>query len=75
MCKSWENSRLLGRRDRLRQEVLHRVDGGPVPTPRDYTGCDGTHASYYRKGWDSVDVRDIVWQCHRYKEKKNVQLN
>ncbi|APM34718.1 hypothetical protein AB8Q38_03330 [Klebsiella quasipneumoniae] len=72
MGKGWDSSLRAGRRDRLRQEVLHRVAGGPPPVPLDYKGCDGTHASYYRRGWDSVDTRDIVWQCQRYKEKHNV---
>ncbi|HID4129897.1 TPA: hypothetical protein ACXE8V_000174 [Pluralibacter gergoviae] len=72
MGKGWDGSMRAGRRDRLRQEVLHRVAGGPPPVPLDYTGHDGTHASYYRRGWDSVDIRDIVWQCQRYKEKHNV---
>ncbi|MFZ5416844.1 hypothetical protein ACOY74_09160 [Enterobacter roggenkampii] len=69
MGKGWEGSMRQGRRDRLRQEVLHRVANGPPPVPVDYTGHDGKHASFYRKGWDSVDIRDIVWQCQRYKEK------
>nr|NMN90547.1 hypothetical protein [Brenneria salicis ATCC 15712 = DSM 30166]RBP64877.1 hypothetical protein DES54_106102 [Brenneria salicis ATCC 15712 = DSM 30166] len=57
-----------GRRDRLTREVLHRMANGPKPEPTDYRGCDGTHASYYMKGWNSVDLRDIVFQCQRYKE-------
>jgi hypothetical protein len=72
MGKGWEGSMRQGRQDRIQQEVLHRVAGGPPPAPLDYTGCDGTHASFYRKGWDSVDTRDIFWQCQRYKEKHRV---
>ncbi|EMO4249260.1 TPA: hypothetical protein NV424_001868 [Citrobacter freundii] len=69
MGKGWEASLLQGRRDRLRQEVQHRVAGGPPPVPTSYAGHDGTHASYYMRGWSSVDIRDIVWQCQRYKDK------
>lgn len=36
MGKGWNASFHLGRRERLRQEVLHRVAGGPRPAPRDY---------------------------------------
>lgn len=31
MGKGWEETLRVGRRDRLRQEVLHRVAGGPPP--------------------------------------------
>ncbi|MEW8796918.1 hypothetical protein AB2523_25100 [Klebsiella michiganensis] len=72
MGKGWDETLRAGRRDRLRQEVIHRVGGGPPPVPTDYTGCDGTHASFYRKGWDSVDISDIARQCQRYKEKHHV---
>ncbi|RLM27489.1 MULTISPECIES: hypothetical protein [Brenneria] len=68
MGKGWESSMRRGRRDRLTREVLHRMANGPKPEPTDYRGCDGTHASYYMKGWNSVDLRDIVFQCQRYKE-------
>ncbi len=37
MGKGWDASLKAGRRDRLRQEVLHRMDGGPPPKPLDYT--------------------------------------
>ncbi|HCR2154482.1 TPA: hypothetical protein OND32_002408 [Enterobacter asburiae] len=73
MGKGWDESMKFGRRDRLKKEVLHRMAGGPKPEPIDYTGHDGTHGSFYMKGWVSVDIRDIVWQCQRYKEKHNVQ--
>lgn len=43
--------------------------GGPKPEPVNYRGCDGTHASFYMKGWESVGPRDIAWQCQRYKEQ------
>jgi hypothetical protein len=59
MGKGWEGSMRQGRQDRIQQEVLHRVAGGPPPA-LDYTGCDGTHASFYRKGWDSVDQRHFL---------------
>ena len=72
MGKGWDASLKQGRRDRLRQEVLHRMAGGSVPVPTSYEGHDGTHGSYYMRGWSSVDIRDIVWQCQRYKEKHNV---
>ncbi len=49
------------------------MDGGPPPKPLDYTGHDGTHASYYMRGWNFVDTRDIFWQCQKYKEKLNAQ--
>ncbi|HGY4723302.1 TPA: hypothetical protein ACNV1G_004551 [Citrobacter amalonaticus] len=75
MGKGWEGSLLQGRRDRLRQEVQHREAGGPRPRPLDFTGCDGTHASYYMKGWSSVDVRDIVFRCRQYREKVHAQTN
>lgn len=73
MGKGWNASFHLGRRERLRQEVLHRVAGGPRPAPRDYTGHDGTHGSYYMKGWQSVDMPEILHHCRRYKEKYCVQ--
>ena len=72
MGKGWEDSMRQGRRDRLRQEVLHRVAGGPPPVPLSYQGHDGTHGSFYMRGWASVDARDIFWQCQRYKEKHSV---
>ncbi|EFK6621177.1 hypothetical protein AT846_003426 [Escherichia coli] len=73
MGKGWDASLKAGRRDRLRQEVLHRMAGGPPPKPLDYTGHDGSHASHYMRGWNTVDTRDIFWQCQKYKEKLNVQ--
>lgn len=69
MGKGWDHSRKVGRADRLRQEVAHRLCGGPVPMPTDYTGCCGTHASYYRRGWHSVTELDILRMCQRVKEK------
>lgn len=68
MGKGWDETLRQGRRDRLKREVLHRMANGPKPEPTDYRGCDGTHACYYMKGWESVDLRDIVFQCQRYKE-------
>ncbi|EMV5364050.1 hypothetical protein AACN66_004891, partial [Escherichia coli] len=52
--------------------VLHRVAGGPRPAPRDYTGHDGTHGSYYMKGWQSVDMPEILHHCLLYREKHYV---
>ena len=72
MGRGWNASFQQGRRDRLKQEVLHRVAGGPKPTPIDYKGHDGTHGSYYRRGWETVDIRDIIWECQRYKEERHV---
>lgn len=72
MRKGWDGSLRFGRRDRIKKEVLHRVGGGPPPVPVDWTGGDGTHAHFYKKGWDSVGPTDIAWQCQRYKEKHRV---
>ncbi|BEM86457.1 MULTISPECIES: hypothetical protein [Serratia] len=69
MGKGWDESFRQGKRDRLKKEVLHRMAGGPKPEPVNYRGCDGTHASFYMKGWESVGPRDIAWQCQRYKEQ------
>ncbi|CFB66650.1 hypothetical protein AB8896_17910 [Yersinia enterocolitica] len=69
MGKGWDDSCRAGRRDRLKKEVLFRLANGPKPEPVDYTGCDGTHAAFYMRGWDSVAPTDIAWQCQRYKEK------
>ncbi|ENL7403580.1 hypothetical protein AB5T04_004376, partial [Escherichia coli] len=44
MGKGWDASLKAGRRDRLRQEVLHRMAGGPPPKPLDYT-LPGTYVA------------------------------
>lgn len=69
MGKGWDHSQKVGRADRLRQEVRHRLYGEPAPVPTDYTGCCGGHASYYRRGWNSVTELDILHMCQRVKEK------
>lgn len=69
MGRGWDLSFKTGRADRLRQEVRHRLCGDPAPVPTDYTGCCGTHASYYRRGWCSVTETDILRMCQRVKEK------
>lgn len=74
MGRGWQASQAAGRRDRVRQEATHRLYGGPPPQPRDYQGCCGSHASYYRRGWHGVTEAEILLMCHRVKQQYGDQL-